>query len=300
VGDVERVELLAGGTRALTSGPDGPKLWDLEEARPVALDPLCAGPLLATSPDRTLLASFRPRDRAVGVCDAMTGQRRAASQLDEAIDPISALAVADDGDVAVGGGLGLVARYPADGDRLGPGTAIDVRFGGEAVKVTALALGSHRLAAGLDPSREGASTMGRALIWDIDAGGEPIAFEADQREVVGVALLGEDDGLLAVAGRDEPDGDVTVQVAESATRRRLGRALGGLRGDVAFLGGTDTDVVGVDRSGRAFRWAVDRDARKDICAIVGRPLGRDEWDAAAGGALDSGDYDPQCPDQRQG
>ena len=56
----------------------------------------------------------------------------------------------------------------------------------------------------------------------------------------------------------------------------------------------------MDRSGRAFRWAVDRDARKDICAIVGRPLGRDEWDAAAGGALDSGDYDPQCPDQRQG
>jgi hypothetical protein len=203
--------------------------------------------------------------------------------------------VADDGDVAVGGGSGFVARYAADGDRLGPGTAIDVRFGGEPVAVTALALGRSRLAAGLDPGREGATTMGRALIWDFAAGGEPIVFEVDQRQVVAVSLLGEADSLLVVAGRDEPAGAVTVQVSESATRRLLGRALSGLRDDVTYLGGTDSEVVGVDGSGQAFRWAVDRDARRDICAIVGRPLQRDEWDAAADGALAAGDYQPQCP-----
>jgi hypothetical protein len=51
----------------------------------------------------------------------------------------------------------------------------------------------------------------------------------------------------------------------------------------------------VDGQGHAYAWAVDRDTKRDICAIVGRPLARDEWNTAVGGALKSGDYSPQCP-----
>ena len=182
---------------------------------------------------------------------------------------------------------------------MGSGTAIDVRFGGEPVEVTTLSLGDHRLAAGLDPvtGADAASdaTPGRALVWDVAEGGEPIVFPVDQRRVAAVALLGSDDDLLAVAGRDEPAGPVTVQVAEAATRRRLGRALGGLTGDVTYLGGTDAEVVGVDGQGHAYTWAVDRDPKRDICAIVGRPLARDEWTTAIGGALTPGDYSRPVP-----
>jgi WD40 repeat protein len=299
VGTVDRVELLAGGTRALTVGSGGAALWNTSTGAAVALDPLCATDLVATSPGRTLVAALRTSDRATAVCDARTGTRVAASQLDRTIDPVGTLAVSDAGDIAVGGGEGAVARYLRQGDRLGSGTAIDVRFGGEPVEVTALSLGDHRLAAGLDPvtGADPASdaTPGRALIWDVGYGGEPIVFPVDQRRVAAVALLGSDEELLAVAGRDDPAGPVTVQVAEAATRRRLGRALGGLTGAVTYLGGTDTEVVGVDGQGHAYTWAVDRDTKRDICAIVGRPLARDEWDAAVGGALTSGDYSPQCP-----
>jgi len=299
VGAVDRVELLAGGTRALTLGPAGARLWDTATGTGVALDPLCAADLVATSPGRTLVAAFRTSDRATAVCDARSGARLAASQLDRTIDPVGTLAVSDAGDIAVGGGQGAVARYLRQGDRLGSGTAIDVRFGGEPVEVTALSLGDHRLAAGLDPvtGADAASdaTPGRALVWDVAEGGEPIVFPVDQRRVAAVALVGSDDDLLVVAGRDDPAGPVTVQVAEAATRRRLGRALGGLTGDVTYLGGTDTEVVGVDGQGHAYTWAVDRDPKRDICAIVGRPLARDEWTTAIGGALEAGDYAPQCP-----
>ena len=299
VGAVDRVELLAGGTRALTVGADGPRLWDTSTGASVALDPLCAADLVATSPGRTLVAAFRTSDRATAVCDARSGARLAASRLDRTIDPVGTLAVSDAGDIAVGGGQGAVARYLRQGDRLGSGTAIDVRFGGEPVEVTALSLGDHRLAAGLDPvtGADAASdaTPGRALVWDVAEGGEPIVFPVDQRRVAAVALLGSDDDLLVVAGRDEPTGPVTVQVAEAASRRRLGRALGGLTGDVTYLGGTDAEVVGVDGQGHAYTWAVDRDPKRDICAIVGRPLDRDEWTTTIGAALKAGDYAPQCP-----
>ena len=268
VGAVDRVELLAGGTRALTVGADGPRLWDTSTGASIALDPLCAADLVATSPGRTLVAAFRTSDRATAVCDARSGARLAASRLDRTIDPVGTLAVSDAGDIAVGGGQGAVARYLRQGDRLGSGTAIDVRFGGEPVEVTALSLGDHRLAAGLDPvtGADAASdaTPGRALVWDVAEGGEPIVFPVDQRRVAAVALLGSDDDLLAVAGRDEPTGPVTVQVAEAASRRRLGRALGGLTGDVTYLGGTDAEVVGVDGQGHAYTWAVDRDPKRDI------------------------------------
>jgi len=245
------------------------------------------------------VASFRSADRAAAVCDAVTGKRLAASQLDKTIDPITALAVSDAGDLAIGGGTGAVARYARAGDHFGQGAAIDVRFGGEPVEVTALSLGAHRLAAGLDPvsgaDESTDTTPGRALVWDVASGGEPIVFPVDQRRVAAVALLGADDGLLAVAGRDEADGPVTIQVAEAASRRRLGRALGGLSGSVTYLGGTDAEVVGVDGDGRAYSWAVDRDTKRDICSIVGRPLARDEWSTAVTGGLPSGDYSPQCP-----
>ena len=76
---------------------------------------------MATSPGRTLVAAFRTSDRATAVCDARTGARLAASQLDRTIDPVGTLAVSDAGDIAVGGGQGAVARYLRQGDRLGSG-----------------------------------------------------------------------------------------------------------------------------------------------------------------------------------
>ena len=308
VGSPTKVALLDGGSRALTVAPGQTQLWDAERGQPIALDPLCAGDLVAASPDGTLLASFRRRDRAVAVCEASTGARLAASRLDAAIEPITVLAVGDDGGVAVGGGGGIVARYQRDGDRLGSGTAIDVRFGGEPVAVTALALGRSRLAAGLGAVEGDGSDAanGRALIWDLEAGGEPIAFDVDQRQVVAVALLGEQDALLAVAGRDEPQGDVTVQVSESTTRRRLGRALAGLAGDVTYLGGSDTELVGIDGSGRAYRWAVDRDPRSRHLRHRGPPArssrvgGRGRWRAGVRGLLSPVPVTPPVARRRRG
>jgi hypothetical protein len=88
---------------------------------------------------------------------------------------------------------------------------------------------------------------------------------------------------------------VTVQVWESATRRRLGRPLDGLDGGVAVLAGDVGQLVGADLSGRTVRWTLDRDPHALVCAIVGRPLRAEEWAGSAVGSLGPDRVPPQCP-----
>ena len=125
-------------------------------------------------------------------------------------------------------------------------------------------------------------------------GGTPVQFDTDHRDVAAVGLLGPGADLVVVAGVDTPGGAATLQVWEAATRRRLGRALGGLAGDVVTLGGDASSVVGVDSEGRAFTWSLDTDPTSEICAIVGRPMGTDEWDSIADGALATEPYSALC------
>jgi hypothetical protein len=290
VGDVDRIVLLPGGRRMLTVAGHEVRLWDTASARSVPLDPACDGDLLATSPDGTLVASWRRRDGLVAECDARTGARRTEAALGLAAP--SALAVDDDGSVAVGTETGALSRYPLVGGALRPGIQVSTGFGGEQLQVTALAVAPGRLAAGLSPIGDDAGT-GRVLVWDVARNGEPIVFDVDQREVAALALTG-DGALLSVAGRDLADGSVTVQVWESATRRRVGRALDGLTGTVTQLSGDDQELIGVDLSGRTVRWLLGTDPRREVCAIVARPLRPDEWKAAAAGALGGEEFAAQC------
>jgi hypothetical protein len=291
VGEADRIILLGGAERLLTVSAGAVRLWDTASAGAVPLDPECGGDLLATSPDGEVVASFRRSDNRLAVCDAGSGKRRFSAPLGPTA--ASALAVGDDGAVVVGTEDGDLARYPFVGGRLQRGIRIDVGFGGEEVRVNALAVAGGRLAAGLTPVGSGAGSA-RVLVWDVAANGEPIVFGIDQREVAAVALPGAGE-LLVVAGRDHDDGPVTVQLWESATRRRIGRALDGLNGAVTQLTGNEQEIVGVDLSGHAVRWLVGRDPRQEVCEIVGRPLRADEWTAAASGALGRETFSAQCP-----
>jgi hypothetical protein len=136
--------------------------------------------------------------------------------------------------------------------------------------------------------------VARVLVWDARAGGIPVQFDTDHRRIAAVCLLGADAALVAVAGVDAADGPATVQVWESATRRRLGRALGGLDAPVLTLGGDSSQVVGVDGGGRVLAWSLETDPTAEICAIVGRDLTREEWGSVVAGALASVSYAPVC------
>jgi hypothetical protein len=309
-----RLSLLAAGTRALVR-PLVPEaaavvgLWDVGTGRPVRLDPSCRSDLVEASADGALFASFRTADRLLAVCDGHSGRLLSASRVGASLMPVTALAVAGDGEVALGGGHGIVARFPRAGDRFGAGVALDARLGGQPVTVTSVAIGAERIVAGLSSDSGGSETTapgnGRVLVWD-RSGSEPVVFDVDQPRVPAVGVFGPDDGVLVFATQIEDGGPVQLQVAESSTRRQLGRPLTGLSGTVTQLaadtgaGGTAEDdviaVVGVDAGGRAFRWPIARDPSREVCAIVGRSLTRQEWDAAAAGKLAAGDFRGECPD----
>ena len=137
--------------------------------------------------------------------------------------------------------------------------------------MTSLALRNGTIAAGIRPIG-GRGAVARVLVWDAAGGGTPVQFDTDHRDVAAVGLLGPSADLVVVAGVDDTRASATLQVWEAETRRRLGRALGGLAGDVVMLGGDTSAVVGVDSGGRAFAWSLDTDPTAEICAIVGRPL----------------------------
>ena len=164
--------------------------------------------------------------------------------------------------------------YTLLGDQLMTGTAVDTSFGGDASPVSSAAFSHGRVAVGLLGS-DGAVTdgpaRGRVVVWDLLAGTEPISYDVDERDVVMVALL--DDGrTLVTAARDAADGALTLQVWESTNRRRLGRSLTGLTGEVLTLSGDASSVVASDSTGRVLRWELSADPQADICDILGAPF----------------------------
>ena len=291
-GPITALALAAGGSRLLVDGADGRRLLAIEDGAPIALDARCDGDQFAVSPRGAYLLSYRTSTGATVVCDASTGEMLAGATIDGSAEPVTAVAVDDDGDVALAGGSGFVEHYRVDGQLFATGVAVDVRFGGEAVDVTSLALRDGTIAAGIRP-RGGRAAVSRVLVWDATGGGTPVQFDTDYRDVAAVGLLGPSADLVVVAGVDVARGTL-LQVWEVETRRRLGRALGGLAGDVVSLGGDASAVIGVDSEGRALAWSLVTDPTSEICAIVGRPMGTDEWDSIAGGALGAQPYSAVC------
>ena len=291
-GPITGLTLAAGGTRVLVDGGDGRRLIATEDGAPVDLDPRCDGDRAAVSPLGAYLVTYQTSSRATVVCDTSTGEMLAGATIAGSADPVGALAVDDNGDVALGGGGGFVELYRVDGGRFTTGIAVDVRFGGEAVDVTSLALRDGTIAAGIRPTG-GRAAVSRVLVWDATGGGTPVQFDTDYRDVAAVGLLGPSADLVVVAGVDVARGTL-LQVWEVGTRRRLGRALGGLAGDVVSMGGDASAVVAVDSEGRALTWSLVTDPSSEICAIVGRPMGTDEWDSIADGALAAEPYSAIC------
>jgi WD40 repeat protein len=287
-GPVDTIRLLAGATRLLVSNDDRLRLFDIVSGAEVALT--CEGDSWAVSPGGRRLLTYRSADQAAMVCDAITGSRLVAGRLTGAV--VAAVAVDDEGGVALAREGEVVYHAIVDG-RFRQGESVDAGFGEERVEIGPIALHRGRIAAAVR-ARAVRSEPTRVMVWDAIDRGAAVQFETDHREIASVALLGDDAQLLAIAGRPEAQGDVVVQVWESETRRRLGRGLGGLTGDVVALGGDETAVVGTDAAGRTFRWRLDLDPNREVCDVVGRDLTEDEWSSIAGGALARYAYDPVC------
>jgi hypothetical protein len=251
----------------------------------------CSAGLRAFSPNGVYAVAVDPSTAATSLC-RIDGEpvRVALARLNPDAGAVTAVAVDDGGQVALGRASGIVENYPSADGQFSRGKAIDVRAGGERVDVTSLAARGGVVVAGT--TLRGTSPA-RATIWNVDHG-QPTSFATDYSDVAAVAVLDREATVVVVAGRDDADRPVTIQLWEAESRRRVGRAFSGLVGDVRRLVGLDSAVVGVDDSGNAFEWEIDRDPTRDVCAIVGRSLSLDEWNELADGALRAYDYDDPC------
>jgi len=277
-----------GGRGEMTTGEVERALWGAANRTQFGDGTACGSGLIALSPSGQYVVSHVD-DGTTRVCDTGDGAVVASAPIRGNADPVTAVAVDDAGDIALGGGAGFVERYQRSDTRFATGAAIDARLGNEAVDVSSLATRDGTVVAGIRPAD--AAAVARVFVWPADDGGTPTQFDTDHLDVTSIALLGADASHVVVAGRDRADGPVTLQIWETSSRRRLGRALQGLSGDVVALGGDDAVVFGADSGGRAWRWSLDRDPTREICAIVGRPLDAEEWRGIVDGAL--GGYDPQ-------
>jgi hypothetical protein len=220
------------------------------------------------------------------------GEQVAVARLNPDAGEVTAVAVDDGGTVALGRASGIVEVYPVTDGAFGRGRAIDVRVGGEDVRVDALAARGGVVVAGIT-FPDASHTPARVVVWSLTYM-EPTSFAIDQDDVAGVAVLDSAATTIVVAGRDGPTGPVTIQLWDTASRRRVGRALSGLSEDLTALVGSDTAVVGADSTGHMFRWEIERDPTRDVCAMAARPLTRAEWDSIAGGALARYAFDDPC------
>lgn len=296
VGPVEALALTPGGERLVAVSSGVVHVFDVATGDPLALDGRCRTGIRALSPNGHWLAVHDPVLRQTALCDLTTSDAVAALGFAaDADDPATeSLAVDDDGSVAIAGG-GIVAYRPfVDGAFAMRAEAVSTGYAGEDLAIPVLALRAGRVVAALDPHQ---GDLARVLVWDARRRGTPIQFETDHTDLGAVALLGSSGELLAVAGRFG-DGDTVVQVWETENRRQLGRGLGGLGPDVRSLSGDAAAVVGVDATGRTFRWPLDLDPRREVCGIVGRDLTPAEWDSVAGGALARYEHDPVCDGDR--
>lgn len=220
------------------------------------------------------------------------GTQIAVARLNPGAGDVTAAAVDDDGRVALGRSSGIVEVYPVRDGVFGRGRAVDVRVGGEQIRVEALAFRNGVVVAGLAfPGDD--QTPARVVVWSL-ARMEPTSFAIDQHAVAGVALLDDAATVIVVAGRDQPSGPLTIQLWDAASRRRVGRALSGLAGDLTALAGAGDAVLAADSQGHRYQWDIDRDPTRDVCAMSGRPLTPAEWDSFAGGALARYRFDDPC------
>jgi WD40 repeat protein len=220
------------------------------------------------------------------------GSQVAVARLNPDAGDVTAAAVDDDGQVALGRSSGIVEVYPVTDGAFGRGRAIDVRVGGEPVHVEALAMRGGVVVAGIT-FPETSQTPARVVVWSL-ARMEPTSFAIDHHDVAGMALLDDTASAIVVAGRDDVAGPVTVQLWDTASRRRVGRALSGLTGDLTGLVGHGSAVLGADTSGHMFEWAIERDPTREVCAMAGRPVSREEWESFLDGALARYDFDDPC------
>jgi hypothetical protein len=275
----------------VTMAAGGAALFDTATGARVDIDRACRGDLLAVSPQGAVMALLSADDHTVTVCDVATGSLGARARLPVKL-AVTAIAVDDVGQVALGEAAGMVTLLtPSANGTTMTGRAVDVRSGQEPAEVRSVSIRNGVVAAGIRaPATRGAQAT--VLIWPVD--GTPIQFVTDFLDVPSVVLLGPNAGAVVVAGRDAPDSPVVLQTWETATRRRLGHPFSGLVGDAISLGGDTTSVVGTDTTGAVFRWHSATTAADEICAIVARPLRRDEWDSALSGALRRYSFIPVC------
>jgi WD40 repeat protein len=290
-GAFDRFVLVPNGRRLVTTVDDRLRLFDTSTGAALAVDPACAGDLLTVSPAGAMIAVFDHDRPGAVVCDANSGSLVATAPLDPASPVTSVMAVDDAGNVALGNASGLVSVLVrgTDGHSF-IGKGIDVRPGKEPAEVRSLSIRDGVVAAGIQtPAARGAQAS--VLVWPID--GTPVYFVTDFLDVPAVALIGAAEAVV-VAGRDSSTSAVTLQTWETPTRRRLGQSFTGLVGDIVTLGGDTASIVGADASGAVYRWRPTENPTQEICRIVGRPLRRDEWDSALGGALQRYEFAPVC------
>jgi WD40 repeat protein len=274
---------------------DGRELEALPQLAGLAAvtDSTCRSGMVAASPNGRYAVTVDPTTAVTRLCSTIDGGTQlAVAQLSPDAGEVTAIAVDDNALVALGRSSGIVETYPFADGAFGRGRAIDVRVGGEQIRATALAARGGVVVAGITYP-ESNQSQGRVVVWRLERM-EPTSFAIDQHDIVSVAVLDAVASAIVVASRDEPVGGVTVQLWDTATRRRVGRALSGLSGELTALAGVDTALVGADTAAHMFRWEVERDPTRDVCAIAGRHMMPEEWDSVAGGALQPYAFDDPC------
>lgn len=315
-GPVDELALTAGGRWLVAARSGDVRIFDAGTGEQLELDARCLAGIWAVSPGGRWLASHDHVSRQTALCElgtsaspiGSTGRDEAPATsagtppevpaiavgfaLDSEAAAIESIAVDDDGTVALAGG-GLVEYRPlVDGAFVRHAEAVSTGYADEDVTIPRLAVRDGRVVAAVETPD---GRLARVLVWDARRRGTPIQFETDHTDLDAIALLGDDAEVLAVAGRFA-GGDTVVQVWETESRRQLGRGLGGLGPDVRRLAGDATAVTGTDAAGRTFRWPLDRDPLREVCAIVGRGLSAEEWATAVDGMLARYDHDPVCVD----
>ncbi|HEY5874581.1 MAG TPA: hypothetical protein VIT64_04740, partial [Ilumatobacteraceae bacterium] len=267
------VRIVPGGSGVLVGRASGWELIDVRSGDHVALDDRCRAELSAVDPTGTYIAALDGASELLAVCTVVDGAFVANATVAGGVADPGAIAVEESGSVVLGGSNAF-AVYTLVDDRLTTGTAVTTAFGGDAAPVSSVAFSQGRVAVGLlgdDGGDASSPARGRVIVWDLLGGTEPISFDVDERDVVEVALL--DHGQTRVtAARDAADGALTLQGGESTHRRRLGRSLTGLTGEVLTLSGDASSVVASDSSGRVLRWELSADPQADICDILGAPF----------------------------
>jgi hypothetical protein len=296
-------------------------LWSLEPVRsatpvdrpaaadiPSALDPACRDASIvvrSTSGVALLAVSDAARRARIAHCDARTGALIGSFTLDEASGmlPITAAAISDQGAVVVAGGEGRVAVV-RDGlveDRTNV-RAVDVERSGTPVTISSLAISDRAIVAGAS-RRIGAASRAAALVWEDTAARSAVVFDLDRASVDAVGFVPGGERFVTVesgdglSGRvDEPTrhGIGALTVWETSSLRRLGLPVAvGDTAEGAQLVLTD-DTATVTTPTGSLATSIGGDLADEICAIVGRPLTRAEWDDVVERRLPDDEFDPVC------